>query len=71
MIPIFDYSKLKGLITERYGTQRAFAAAIGRSDTYVSLVLSGKSYLGQLEIDSWVDILEIKNEDIGLYFFTH
>ena len=41
---MFDTSKLKGRIIEMYGTQGAFAKAIDRTDTYVSLVLKGKAY---------------------------
>ena len=49
----FDYSKLKGRITEKFGTQSNFAKAVKRTDTYVSMVLNGKTYLDQTEIEKW------------------
>ena len=66
---MFDTSKLKGRIIEMYGTQGAFAKAIDRTDTYVSLVLKGKAYPDNREIDKWCTALEIDTEDIGAYFF--
>ena len=66
----FDYSKLKGRITEKFGTQSSFAKAVKRTDTYVSMVLNGKSYLDQTEIEKWSSALEIECEMLGVYFFT-
>lgn len=66
----FDYSKLKGLITEKYGSQRDFAKALKRDDTYVSRYLTGNARFTQAIIALWVEALDIAIADIGLYFFT-
>lgn len=66
----FDYSKLKGLITEKYGSQRDFAKALKRDDTYVSRYLTGNARFTQAIIALWVEALDIAIPDIGLYFFT-
>ena len=67
----YNYSKLKGQITEHYGTQRAFAEAICRNNAYVSQVLNSKAFLSQEEIDKWAEALDIGLSDYGVYFFTH
>jgi len=67
---VFDTSKLKGRIIEMYGTQGAFAKAIGRTDTYVSLVLKGRVLPRTDEVDRWCTALEIDTEDIGAFFYT-
>lgn len=64
-----DYSKLRGLIREKYGTQEAFAQAIGRSVCSVSLKLNGKAEWATDEIRRACDVLGISAEDIPLYFF--
>lgn len=66
---MFDTSKLKGRIIEVFGTQGKFAAAIGRTQAFVSDVLNGKTYLGQVDIDKWAEALNISAEDIPAYFF--
>ena len=71
MITIFDYSLLKGRITQLYNSQSGLAKAIGKSDTYVSLVLNGKAFLSQKEIEEWADALEIGIKEIGAFFFAH
>lgn len=70
IIIVFNYSKLKGRIIEIFGTQKAFAEAIGKSEASVSLVLSGKCYLDQKTIVTWADALEIGAMEIGAYFFA-
>ena len=67
---MFDYSKLKGRIKEIFNTQGEFARAVNRSETYVSQVLNGKTFMGQDEVQKWADALEIADRDIGEYFFA-
>ena len=38
----FNYSKLKGRIKEKYGTQENFAKAIGKTRTTTSFKINGK-----------------------------
>lgn len=66
---IFDYSKLKGRIIEKFGIQSKFAAANQLSDRSISLKLNNEVSLSQEEILKWCSILEIENVDIPTYFF--
>ena len=65
-----DYSKLKGRIVEKYGSQEAFARAINRSTVSVSQKLNGKSSFTKSAIELWADALEIPLSEIGNYFFA-
>ena len=66
----FDYSKLDGRITEKFGTRGAFAKALGVSERTMSLKMSGKVSWKQSEISATCVLLEIKTCDIPLYFFA-
>lgn len=65
----FDYSKLKGLIKEKFGTQAAFAEALGVSNTTMSQRLNGVNEFTQSEIARACDILEIPAWYAYRYFF--
>lgn len=67
---MFDTSKLRGRIIEKFSSQGQFASHIGRTQAYVSDVLNGKRYLEQREIDKWADALGIEPIDIPIYFFS-
>lgn len=67
---MFDTSKLRGRIIEKFGSQGKFAATVGRSQAYVSDVLNGKRYLEQRDIDAWINLLDISPIDIPAYFFN-
>lgn len=67
----YDYSKLRGRIKEKFGTQSAFAKAMGLSDVSVSNKLNNNVEWGQEEIEKSVMILNIAYSDIHSYFFTH
>ena len=66
----YDYSKLRGLIREKIGTEREFATKIGRSNGYVSGVLNNTNQFSQTDISKSVELLDIAPVDIALYFFT-
>lgn len=65
----FDYRKLLGKITEVCGTQAEFAKRIRMSERSVSLKLNGRVEFKQSEIATVCDVLGIKDEQIGEYFF--
>lgn len=65
----FDYSKLKGLIIQKYGSQVRFAKEIGVSKNHLSLLLTNKRRFTSRMIDLLVNVLEIKRGDVGEYFF--
>ena len=66
----FDYSKLRGRIVEKYGTQQAFAMEMGLSDVALSSKLNGHTYFKQTEIAKAVKALDIASGDVTSYFFT-
>lgn len=66
----FDYSKLKGKIVEKYGSQSAFAKDLGYSERTLSLKMNGKVPWKQTDICKIVELLSISKEDIQDYFFT-
>lgn len=65
-----SYSKLRGRIREVYGTQEAFADAIGRTPAYVSIRLTGKMDWAQTDIWASCELLGINRDEIGSYFFV-
>lgn len=66
----FDYSKLRGRIVEKFGTQQAFAMELGLSDVAVSSKLNGHTYFKQTEIAKAINVLDIAPGDVTTYFFT-
>lgn len=66
---LYDYSKLKGRIVEKFGTRKEFCKAMGWSNVTVTTRLNGASWWRQDEIDKAVDLLEIDQAEIGNYFF--
>ena len=66
----FDYSKLKGRITEKCGTQRAFADLLGITEGTLTSKLRGYSYFTQDEIYRSMRILDVELTKATLYFFT-
>lgn len=68
----FDYSKLRGRIIEKYGSCKAFGAAMGRSKVWVSTRLNNVVPWSTDEITEACEPekLDIAPEDIPTYFFT-
>jgi len=66
----YDYSKLLGRITEKFGTQANFSKALGLSERSLSLKLNGKTGFKQADIVKACDLLEVPSDDIPEYFFT-
>ena len=65
-----DFSKLRGLIVEKYGSQTAFCEATGKTLDWLSRRLNGRVEFGSDDIIEVVNALEISPQDISLYFFT-
>jgi len=65
------YRKLRGLIREKYGTQAAFAAAMGMSNTTLSAKLNGKTDWVRAEMEQACRLLGISAEVIPAYFEFH
>ena len=66
----WDYSKLRGKIKEIFGTQDAFADAIGIGRVSLSKRLNSTLEFSQDEILKSCDCLNIDYIDIPVYFFT-
>jgi len=64
----FDYSKLRGRITEKYGTATAFAERNGLNYITVIRRLRGITGFSQEDIIQWCQILDINPSDASLYF---
>lgn len=67
--PIINYDKLKGRIKERLGTQGKLAEKLGLDETTISNKLNSNTYFTQKEIIKISSILEIKFDEIPIYFF--
>ena len=66
----FDYSKLRGKIIGKFGSQMSFAKAMDISERTLSLKMSGKRTWKQPEICLAINLLGLSNEDISDYFFA-
>ena len=65
----YKTEKLQKRIEEKFGTQKAFADAVGMDKSTLSRYLSqGKDWKGSLLIKA-VDVLDIPADEIGAYFF--
>ena len=67
---MFDYSKLKGRIIEKYGSYKAFAQALGKSEVLVSKKLNNKSSFSREAMLEWGEQLDINPSDFGTFFCT-
>jgi len=67
---MFDYSKLKGRITEKCGCQKVFAKLLGVSEATLTSKLRGYTYFSQKEIMKSIKLLEIPGGEVSNYFFT-
>lgn len=67
---VFDYSKLKGRIVEKYGSQKNFYKALGWNNSSLAMKLAGKTKFTIYEIPMLCEMLEIPIEQLGVYFFT-
>ncbi len=67
--PIINYDKLKGKIKEKLGTQGRLAEKLGIDETTISNKLNNNTYFTQKEIIRVSSILDIKIEEIPVYFF--
>ena len=64
------YPKLRGAIREKFGTQEAFASALGMSKTTLSSKLSGKTEWTRQEIEDACKVLSVPIADALDYFFA-
>lgn len=65
----FDYSKLKGKIREKYGSDKKFAEALSIGRVSLSMRLNNKLEFTQSEIIKSVELLNLTPDLIPDYFF--
>lgn len=68
---LYDYSKLRGRIVEKFGSGRAFAEALGITNVTVSRKLQGSSEFSKSDIESWSALLDISESEYGSFYFAH
>ena len=69
---LFDFSKLRGRIVEKFGTCAAFSAAVGIPESALSARLNNKVSIDAEEMMLWSqpDMLDIPLEKVYIYFLT-
>lgn len=67
---MFNFDKLLGRTIEKYGTRKAFAAAMSMSESTLCERLTGKTPFKTAEIYQAANLLGIRHDEIGEYFFT-
>ena len=68
---MYDYSKLRGRIVEKYGTLSAFAEELGTSLVVVSNKMNNKAGFTRADIEKWSGLLDISGMEYDAYFFAH
>lgn len=66
----FDYSRLRGKIREVFGTEAAFAKALGMGRVSISQRLNNVLEFSSPEILKSCTLLGISSDEIHLYFFA-
>jgi hypothetical protein len=66
----FDFSKLRGRIKEKFGSEAKFADAMDLSTSGLSGRLNNNVPWRTEEIPRACELLDIPAADIALYFFT-
>ena len=67
---IFDYSRLRGKIKEKFGTQDNYADAIGIGRVSLSQRLNNYLEFSQKEMFKSAEVLDFPSTEIPYYFFS-
>lgn len=67
---MFDFSELRGRIKTKYGTEKAFAEAMGIGISGMSARLNGSVPFDATEMHRAKELLGIPDEEFVVYFFT-
>lgn len=65
-----SYAKLRGRIVEVFGTQEAFAKAMGFTTSAISMRLNNKIKWNVEEVFKAKELLKIEDSEVVSYFFT-
>ncbi|MCI5836267.1 MAG: DUF739 family protein [Veillonellaceae bacterium] len=66
----YDFSKLRGRIKEKYGSESSFAKAMGMTNGALSQRLNNAVEFKQSEIYLAIKLLSIPEPEISKYFFA-
>lgn len=64
-----NYAKLRGLIREKFRTQKALAKAMGMNESTLSAKLNNVTQWTRPEIEKACELLDIPLADAHIYFF--
>lgn len=67
---IYSYDKLRGRIYEKFGSQDAFAKALGVAPNTISMKLRCLTGFSQEDIKAMSELLDISREEYADYFFA-
>ena len=67
---VFDYSKLRGRIVEKFGSIEAFASETSISNMSVSKKLNNKVAISRDDMIEWSGLLDIPLEEYGAFYFV-
>ena len=67
---IYDYSKLRGRIIEKYGSMSRFSEAAGLSEIALSRKLNNKIDISRENILKWSELLDIPSDEYGVFYFV-
>lgn len=67
---IYDYSKLRGRIIEKYGSMSRFSEAVGLSEIALSRKLNNKIDISRENILKWSELLDIPSDEYGVFYFA-
>ena len=66
----YDYSRLNGRIVEKFGTRKAFAAALNLSEHSLSLKLNNRIPFKQSEMERSCELLEVPIALVSDFFYV-
>ena len=66
---LFDYTELQKRIDEKFETRKAFAAAVGVSESTLRAWLQNKRYMATNAMHIMAEVLEIPGTEVEKYFF--
>lgn len=67
----YDYSKLRGKIVEKYGSQYNFAKAMNIGNSTLTQKMTNKAEWSQREMTKALSLLEVDSKEVERYFFSH
>ena len=68
---VYDYSRLKRKIKEKYLSQARFAKELGIGESTLNLKLNNKAEWSQDEMRATLLLLGEEMDTVRLYFFSH